>query len=299
MAPPDPAATATLVDVTHAVLVNLVGFLAVHRAGAVAVRAVDAKLTFACFRPSAEGAEPLLSPENLAFKLTNCLHHVCVGLLAGAGAWDGWGAFATALLARDAAAARDAALALLLEPSANAQRLVPVTMSYFVFDLVHFHLWSASSKRDGGLMLCHHALSLVLWPVALVYGFAHQWLLLYVAYELSSAALVANWIIAQTGHKASKAYLASGTVFTATFLLVRCGALPFSLAALWLAPPWLAETAAKVAALPPAVRWSSAGLVLPHLLTFVWAPKVVKGYAKAVFPARRGIGKKAAEEKSR
>merc|ERR1712238_111203 len=90
----------------------------------------------------------------------------------------------------------------------------------------------------GVLMVCHHVLSLISWPFALVFDFCSRYVLILVAYELSSGFLVVKWFLTTDDKKKSTVFMVNGAYFTSSFLLIRViGALP-QLRALYLAPPW-------------------------------------------------------------
>lgn len=171
-------------------------------------------------------------------------------------------------------------------PSLAAQTLMPITMGYMIGDLIllsQWHLPTGKGMLENVLMILHHILSLASWPVTLYYDFCNRYVLILLSYELTSVFLILNWMLSTSGRKKSFAYLASGIIFTGSFVLMRMvGAFP-QLMAIANAPPFLST--AKLADLPTWTRLCGGSfLILPHVLNFFWGVKVLKGFAAAVCP---------------
>jgi hypothetical protein len=188
-------------------------------------------------------------------------------------------------------AAVAAATALVVEPVPNnlARAIVPITLGYMIYDLACVKLWTPKNQGDPLLWL-HHLISMVVWPLALVYRYCDVWLLLFCAYEVSTGPLTMNAIISSAGMKKSALYALNGTVFTFTFFVVRICTIPLTMYALWFAPPW----AVAADHVPAIARHLSRTIVIPMLLNVFWWPKIASGYAGAV----RGAFAKPASKKA-
>merc|ERR1712003_457111 len=100
---------------------------------------------------------------------------------------------------------------------------------------------------ENGLMVMHHVFSLGVWPCTIFYNYCARYVVVLLAYEVSSIFLTVNWMLSNAGMKTTSAYKVSGLLFTATFVLIRmAGALP-QLFALWYAPPWSFSVVDQVA----------------------------------------------------
>jgi len=164
-------------------------------------------------------------------------------------------------------------------PSVSAQALIPLTMGYMVADLVLLSQWQLSAKgsnMESMLMVAHHIFSLLVWPMTLYYDFCSRYVLIMIAYELSSIFLTINWILSASGFKASVWYKVSGALFTLTFVVVRLlGAFP-QLRALAIKPPWNCYSEYPEGG-PILIRFSFT-LLFPHMLNFGWGVKVIRGF---------------------
>jgi len=164
-------------------------------------------------------------------------------------------------------------------PSGSAQALIPLTMGYMVADLVLLNQWQLSAKgsnMESMLMVAHHFFSLLVWPMTLYYDFCSRYVLIMVAYELSSIFLTLNWMLSTSGYKESLWYKISGALFTLTFVVVRLlGALP-QLRALAIKPPWNCYSEYPEGG-PILIKFSFT-LLFPHLLNFAWGVKVIRGF---------------------
>ncbi|CAK0889884.1 unnamed protein product [Prorocentrum cordatum] len=129
------------------------------------------------------------------------------------------------------------------------------------------------------LMVFHHAMSMVAWPFAIEYDFCSRYVVVMLAYEFSSVFLLSNWFISTAGYKRSMMYIASGGLFTLSFIIIRLvGAVP-QFFNLFETMPWF-QTAADY---PGVLGWMPAWsfvLLLPHVLNAMWGRQVVEGALK-------------------
>lgn len=212
-----------------------------------------------------------------ALKCTVLVHHLLVGPAALVG-------IASDPALREAFkcfGCQEAAIHLLRDPvgpSAPLLALAPVTLGYMLLDLALFPFWDLSGKKDRRmalLMVCHHVFSLISWPFAVKFDFCARYVLVLLAYEVSSIFLVIKWMLSAAGWKQGCVFMVNGALFTGSFLLIRVvGAFP-QLRAVFLAPPWgvSAEEYQLLWWMPLGSTW----LVLPFLLNFYWGYKVFWG----------------------
>jgi len=216
-----------------------------------------------------------------ALKLQNLIHHAVISTMAIAALLSDE-VVLDAISCGDVTACQEAAALMIRDPasaSISTFALAPVTVGYMAADVLLISQWNmkaAKSNTESMLMVVHHLLSVVCWPVAIVLDFCSRYVLILLSYEFSSIFLAVNWLLSTAGYKKGPAYLVSGFLFTIFFILVRLiGALP-QLRAMWLAPPWLASSANY----PGIYSWmtcASMALVVPHVLNFFWGYKVITG----------------------
>merc|ERR1719215_1826939 len=170
-----------------------------------------------------------------------------------------------------------------LRPPLAARALTPVTLGYFIGDLLLVGQWNLtkSGAMENVLMLFHHIASLIVWPAAVYFDWVARYVIIMLSYELTSFGLTVLWMLSTADMKKNPLYTVVGLFFTVSFVLMRMvGAVP-QLMAMWNAPPWSSKL--EQAAQPGGVHaWCwifSASLVLPHLLNLFWGVKVVSGFA--------------------
>lgn len=175
-------------------------------------------------------------------------------------------------------------------PSVAAQALAPITIGYFIGDLLLLPNWNLtkSGAVENGLMLIHHVASILVWPAAVYFDWVARYVLIMLSYEFTSFFLTVIWMLQQLDMKSGSLYKVVGLVFTASFVLMRWfGAVP-QLIAMWNSPPW--SEAVERAASPKGVHhlcWIfSASLLLPHVMNFFWGVKVVKGFLAVVLKTK-------------
>merc|ERR1719382_1070462 len=160
---------------------------------------------------------------------------------------------------------RDAA-----HPPLAARALTPITLGYFLGDLLLLSQWNLtrSGALENGLMLFHHVASLLVWPAAIYFDWVARYVIIMLSYEFTSFWLTVLWMLSAASMKTSILYKLAGLVFTLSFVVMRMvGAVP-QLLAMWNAPPWSVEL--EQAASPGGIHdfcWIfSLSLVAPHLL---------------------------------
>lgn len=224
-----------------------------------------------------------------ALKYAMLLHHGLVCPLAMIGLWQDpvvrgmYGCFGCAEYAK---LMNRAAV-----PSWAAQALTPVTVGYFIGDLLLLSQWNLtkSGAVENGLMLVHHIASILVWPAAIYFDWVARYVLLMLSYEFTSFWLTVIWMLQMSDMKKSTLYKVAGLVFTASFVIMRwVGAVP-QLIGMWNIPPWsvVVEQAAQPKGIHPLCWLFSASLVLPHLMNAFWGVKVVKGFAAVMFNSKK------------
>lgn len=183
----------------------------------------------------------------------------------------------------------------------SVRALTPVTLGYFMADLLLLSQWnlSKSGAVENGLMLMHHIASLIVWPAAVYFDWVARYVLIMLSFEFTSLWLTVLWVLSSAGLKKSLAYKLSGLIFTLSFVLMRMvGAVP-QLVAMWNEPPWSVKLEHE--AQPGGIHWLcwlfSSSLVLPHLLNLFWGVKVVQGFAAVMCGGKKKGGDKADSKK--
>mmetsp|Transcript_60560 Transcript_60560/g.172126 ORF Transcript_60560/g.172126 Transcript_60560/m.172126 type:complete len:300 (-) Transcript_60560:151-1050(-) len=169
-----------------------------------------------------------------------------------------------------------------VQPSLAAQALTPMTLGYFIADLLLVSQWSLSRSglADNLLMGFHHVASLLVWPATVYFDWVSRYVVILLSYEFSSVFLTVNWMLSAAGLKRTPLYFATGLLFTLSFVAVRLlGAVP-QLRAMWCLPPWSGAVHRQYAS-GPFHSWQGAfstTLLLPHAMNLAWGVKVVRGF---------------------
>jgi len=184
-----------------------------------------------------------------------------------------------------------------VRPPLAARALTPVTLGYFIGDLLLVSQWNLtkSGAVENMLMLFHHIASLIVWPAAVYFDWVARYVIIMLSYELTSFWLTVLWMLSTADMKKSPFYVVVGMLFTLSFVVMRMvGAIP-QLLAMWNAPPWslALETAAQPGGIHEWCWMFSASLVLPHLLNLFWGVKVVSGFAAVLTGKGSKKGKEA------
>mmetsp|Transcript_30967 Transcript_30967/g.82034 ORF Transcript_30967/g.82034 Transcript_30967/m.82034 type:complete len:302 (-) Transcript_30967:65-970(-) len=225
-----------------------------------------------------------------ALKSAMLVHHSVITTLAFVGMWEDVAIIKMYRCNGCAEAAAHMNRAPL--PPYAARALVPITLGYFIGDLLLLSQWNLtkSGAVENGLMLFHHVASLLVWPAAVYFDWVARYVIIMLSYEFTGIWLTLLWMLSTAGLKKNPAYIVVGLLFTFSFVGLRLvGAVP-QLIAMWNAPPWSPQQ--ELAADPKGIHaWCwifSVSLVFPHLLNFFWGVKVVNGFLSLAF----GAGKK-------
>merc|ERR1719382_1003511 len=113
---------------------------------------------------------------------------------------------------------RDAA-----HPPLAARALTPITLGYFLGDLLLLSQWNLtrSGALENGLMLFHHVASLLVWPAAIYFDWVARYVIIMLSYEFTSFWLTVIWMLSQTDKKQNPFYLVVGFLFTLSFVAMR------------------------------------------------------------------------------
>lgn len=176
-------------------------------------------------------------------------------------------------------------------PSLAAAALIPMTIGYMAADLLLIRNWNLmkSGNAENGLMVLHHILSMISWPVTLYYNYCQRYVLFLELMEISSIFMQLNWFLSQGGMKNSVLYVTSGALFTLSFFLSRWFLAVPQVMSMITAPP-LFQPLSDVPtwALLNGPCW----MILPHLLNAFWGVKVYKGFMAVVFPSNKAQSQK-------
>jgi hypothetical protein len=101
--------------------------------------------------------------------------------------------------------------------SPTASWVSPITLGYFIFDLLLLPFWEGTPVQWLPMIL-HHALSLMTWPLAVVEPACQYFVLVCISMEASTPFVQARWFIRQHTAKDGLLYYANGLMMTAAFL---------------------------------------------------------------------------------
>jgi len=168
--------------------------------------------------------------------------------------------------------------------------LATVAAGEFTCQMLHVHYWY--EKRSDLIMVGHHSLSAIFWPIAVAAGRCHYFLATMLFYELSTPFMALLHFFKEW----KLTYMALGTLFTLLFVLARLCTMPITLYSFYLT--WDTFTAPPPPSSPgaawfgPVLQASEKVTVpLPLLVNLWWGRLVVVGYFKAL----RGKGEKRAK----
>eukprot|EP00933_Yihiella_yeosuensis_P042739 TRINITY_DN37415_c0_g1_i2.p1 TRINITY_DN37415_c0_g1~~TRINITY_DN37415_c0_g1_i2.p1 ORF type:complete len:308 (+),score=40.13 TRINITY_DN37415_c0_g1_i2:120-1043(+) len=235
-----------------------------------------------------------------ALKSAMEVHHIIVGPLALYALWEDPVIFQmyTCFGCSEAAALMNRSPGV---ASLAARALTPITLGYFLGDLILLPNWqlTKSGMVETGLMIFHHIASLIVWPAALYFDWVARYVLIMLSFEWTSFWLTGMWMFSTAGKKSSIGYIFVSLVFTLSFMIFRVvGTFP-QLVALAKVSPWSHEVEFK--AEPKGIHeycWIfSASLVAPHILNLFWGMKVAKGFF--AFIGGSGKDKKKSEKKAK
>mmetsp|Transcript_10765 Transcript_10765/g.33159 ORF Transcript_10765/g.33159 Transcript_10765/m.33159 type:complete len:279 (+) Transcript_10765:202-1038(+) len=230
----------------------------------------------------------------LSLKIVNVYHAIVVGPIAAyylvfgylAGG-DGPDEALTAAVSR--AVALDASAAPALFSGGLAQEpaayLTSITVGFFIWDLARLEIWPPSGGGERELMVAHHVVSILVWPIAALNGVAGPFLLHFLSTELSSPCLQSRWCAQYLFGRGSAGDVVASVAFALAFFIVRSSNAHVVLHAALAARMYSAETHPDV---PASVRYLGAATAcLPPLLNMMWTLQILKMGKKML------LGKKA------
>jgi hypothetical protein len=178
-------------------------------------------------------------------------------------------------------ASRPTALDLANTQIPSVALLATVAAGEFTCQMLHVYWWY--EKSSDLIMVGHHSLSAIFWPIAVAAGRCHYFLATMLFYELSTPFMGLLHFFKE--YKVTYAVL--GTIFTFNFVVARLFTMPFTLYSFYLT--WHTFTAPPPPASPgaawfgPVLQMSEKITVpLPLLVNLWWGKLVVLGYIKAL-----------------
>lgn len=154
--------------------------------------------------------------------------------------------------------------------------VIPLSLGYFVADLILVRTWDIESNNALLIELVHHTGCLVFWPLTIKYWFCERVVMMAIGTEVSSIFLTAIWMLSKAGLKASRLYMLTGFLFTVSFIVARWGVALIQLRAFYYFQPWTVYGNPKYQASYFTVKLSLS-VLLPHLLNLFWGVKVLQG----------------------
>ena len=154
----------------------------------------------------------------------------------------------------------------LIQEQTYCNFLVTMCVGYFVWDLYNFRIQEVFEF----MMIVHHLISIVVWPIAICYGLANFFLLFFIATEFSSPLIHIRWYLRSIYGK-EFGWLLATVVFVFTFTFVRIFTMPFLLFGLY------ASNTYQHSSLPFWLRFlSTLTIYLPCLLNIYWFLYILK-----------------------
>ena len=165
---------------------------------------------------------------------------------------------------------------LVTQESLYTPVLTTYSVGFFIWDL----LYSSQAESFEFLMVVHHLISILVWPIALNNGLANFFLLTFMASELSSPFIHVRWYI-RTLFGQGMAWIAITLVFILSFLVVRILVLPYVLFGLYAAQTW------RHPSIPVWLRiLSTSTLYLPSLFNIWWMWFIIKMCIRFLCPKK-------------
>jgi hypothetical protein len=138
--------------------------------------------------------------------------------------------------------------------------LVTLSVGYFSWDLYHYK----DQEIFEFVMILHHLISIIVWPMAVYNGVAHFFLLFMMFTELSSPLMYLRWYL-KTLYGKEAGWLSATVAFVFTFTFVRMIPMPYVLFGLYSSNSW------EHSSLPFWLQWTSTStLYLPSILNIYW-----------------------------
>lgn len=159
-----------------------------------------------------------------------------------------------------------------VEAQQTSTLLVAGTCGYFMYDFI-LMIYEPMVSSPG--MLVHHIGSLLVWPIAVAEDQLVFFVLIFIAYEVSTPMLHYRWILLNTGRKSSKLYVPNGLLLLVTFYIARVLSAPPLLCAMHLSRDALLT-------MHPVHQVLSLAILVPIVLNLVWFEKLWGGAMKAI-----------------
>ena len=154
-----------------------------------------------------------------------------------------------------------------------------------VWDLYRIGTWAKSGHGEKKLLIVHHVLSILVWPLASLYRVAGPFLLHYEYTELSSPFLQLRWVTQLFFGRGSRADKIMSMLFALSFFIVRSTNVHVVLHAAFYSRQY---SLALHPELPLHVRLIGAVTAgLPALLNLFWTLQILKMGKKMLFPKPR------------
>jgi len=167
----------------------------------------------------------------MAVKCATLVHHLGVGCLGTYALYTEYGQALTETASLQTVAAAEP---LANRPSHLASILTDISVGYMVFDFYYISTWSSGEFL---LMMMHHILSIVLWPISSFTGWGQGWILWFLSMEISSIFMALRWVFKTAGlEEKSPICMLNGFLFTLVFFVWRIVPIPVYLLAFYLAP---------------------------------------------------------------
>jgi len=96
------------------------------------------------------------------------------------------------------------------------------------FDFVYINTWTAGEFL---LMIVHHTLCILMWPISSFTGWAQGWVIWFIAMEISNVFLTARWMFLEAGLKDSIGKKLNDCLFLVCFFVSRILPIPVYLVA--------------------------------------------------------------------
>jgi len=182
-------------------------------------------------------------------------------------------------------ARRPASLDLTNVNSPGVSLLATIAAGEFGAQMLHLRWWY--EKPSDMLMVAHHTLSAIIWPIAVTSCRSQFFVANMLFYELSTPFMG----LLHFNKDNKTAYAVFGTLFTLMFVLARLCTIPITLYCFYLT--WDTWTTPPPAGHPSVLPVGSGVLLtekiavpLPILLNLFWGRLVVSGYLKALTKSR-------------
>lgn len=154
----------------------------------------------------------------------------------------------------------------LIQESTYCSFLVTMCVGYFTWDLYNYRIQEVFEF----VMILHHLISIIVWPIATCYGLGNFFLLYFIATEFSSPLIHVRWYLRSIYGKKIEWLIATVT-FVLVFTFARIITMPYVLFGLYASNTW------QHSSLPFWLRLiSTSTLYLPCLLNMYWFLYILK-----------------------